>query len=51
MHTRRSLDTEWITMLSLLVGTGFLLAGIWREEYTIVMEKAISICLECVGIG
>lgn len=40
-----------ITVLFLILGTVFLLLGIWREEYTIVMEKAINICLECVGIG
>lgn len=40
-----------ITVLFLILGAVFLLWGIWREEYMIVMEKAINICLECVGIG
>lgn len=40
-----------ITISILLIGTIFFISGILREEYTIVMDKAINICLECVGIG
>lgn len=25
--------------------------GIWRGEMPVVMEKAINICMECIGIG
>ena len=51
MILKRFLHSKLSTALFLLVGATFLLLGIWREEYTIVMEKAINICLECVGIG
>lgn len=51
MNIKKLLRSNWATVLVLLVGIVFLLVGIWREEYTIVMEKAINICLECVGIG
>lgn len=40
-----------ITVLFLILGASFVLLGIWQEEYRVVMEKAINICLECVGIG
>lgn len=38
-------------MLLLSVGVVFLALGIWREENSIVVQKAINICLECIGIG
>jgi hypothetical protein len=40
--------------LSLLLFAIFLLimvAGLGLGEYTYVLEKAISICLSCIGIG
>lgn len=29
----------------------FILAGVLRNEVGTVLKKAISICLECIGIG
>lgn len=51
MSEKHILSSNWITLFFFLVGMVFLITGIWREEYTIVMEKAINICLECIGIG
>jgi len=34
-----------------LVAAAFLAAGIYQKEYTEVLNKAILICLECIGIG
>lgn len=51
MNIKKISSSNWITVLALFMGAFFLVLGIWREEYTIVMEKAINICLECVGIG
>lgn len=51
MSERRILFSNCITLFLLLVGMMFLTIGVLREEYTIVMGKAINICLECIGIG
>ncbi|WP_199797973.1 MULTISPECIES: CD1871A family CXXC motif-containing protein [Blautia] len=51
MGKKVNILSNGITILLLLIGIVFLFLGIWREEYTIVMEKAINICLECIGIG
>ncbi len=40
-----------ITVSMLLIGVLFLSAGILRGENIIIFEKAINICLECIGIG
>ena len=32
-------------------GAALLLAGLWRGEYAVTMNKAVRICLECIGIG
>lgn len=37
----------------ILIGVAliFILLGVWREEYMVVLKKAVNICLECIGIG
>lgn len=34
-----------------IMGVVLIVLGIFREEHRVVFEKAIKICLECVGIG
>lgn len=42
---------EYAWMLLLGLGLGFILIGVIRGEHISVLEKAIMICLECIGIG
>jgi len=35
----------------LALGIAFILVGVLREEYLVVLKKAVMICLECIGIG
>jgi len=35
----------------LLLGVAMLCYGVWRGEADTVLNKAIRLCLECVGIG
>jgi len=32
-------------------GITLVLLGLWQGEYTVTLNKAIRICLECIGIG
>lgn len=36
----------WIVIAMLMIGI-----GIGRNEVSVVFNKAINICLECIGIG
>ena len=40
-----------VQILFLLLGLAFLVYGASREEAGVVLNKAIKLCLECVGIG
>jgi hypothetical protein len=38
-------------MLVLMIGIGMMIYGSYRGEVSIVLNKAITICLECIGLG
>lgn len=49
---RKSVFTKNRFTISLLaLGVVFISVGICREEVSIVFQKSINICLECIGIG
>lgn len=41
----------WIRGTVILAAVGFIALGIVRGEHSVVLQKAVKICLECVGIG
>ena len=40
-----------LRILSIAIGAVFLGVGIAKGEYNTVLQKAIRVCLECIGIG
>nr|WP_122012096.1 CD1871A family CXXC motif-containing protein [Maliibacterium massiliense] len=40
-----------VTLAVLLCGVALVCIGIYRDEVSIVLRKAVNICLECIGIG
>ncbi|MEI3502675.1 MAG: CD1871A family CXXC motif-containing protein [Anaerovoracaceae bacterium] len=40
-----------VRILLLAAGSLMLVYGIWRDEVIYVFNKAVKICLECIGIG
>ena len=46
------MKSEKVTQILLLaVGLVFFLVGIFRGEAAVVLNKAIKLCMECVGLG
>ncbi|MCL2698081.1 MAG: thioredoxin [Oscillospiraceae bacterium] len=37
--------------LILITGLVFIVLGIWHDEPADIMNKAVTVCLECIGIG
>ncbi|MGG7163634.1 CD1871A family CXXC motif-containing protein [Clostridium ihumii] len=35
----------------LAMSISFIVIGVYRDEANMVLQKAINICLECIGIG
>lgn len=38
-------------LIILCIAAIFIVVGIVRQEQNIVLQKAVNICLECIGIG
>lgn len=42
---------QWSGLIIAACGIALMLFGIYRGEMTVVLQKAVNICLECIGIG
>ncbi len=42
---------QWPAWSFLALGVGLLLLGLLAGEYYSVLEKAVTVCLDCIGIG
>lgn len=40
-----------IQVITCILAIAFMIYGTRREEVPIVLNKAINICLECIGLG
>lgn len=49
--TKRRMPVLIIRFCVLIVSVSFILAGLIKKEHLEVMQKAVKICLECIGIG
>lgn len=43
--------SAWLRIGFLLLAAAFIVFGITRGETAVVLQKAVNICLECIGIG
>lgn len=48
MKNRKIHPGFWVLALC---GLLFMVLGVWREEVIILYQKAIYICMECIGLG
>ncbi len=44
-------NTKWITAGVFVISVVLIVAGVLRNEHMAVMNKAINVCMECIGIG
>jgi len=43
--------TTILPIVILAAGVILIFFGVWRGELQLIMQKAIVVCLECIGIG
>lgn len=49
--TMRLKSVKWLAPVVFFAGALFAAWGVYRGEAAVVLQKAVRICLECIGIG
>lgn len=50
-NIKRILSGRWFPIALMVFAAGLIALGGYRSEVRTVLQKAIRICLECIGIG
>ena len=48
---RKLTESRWTGIALAAAGILMMTFGIYRGEMTVVLTKAVNICMECIGIG
>lgn len=48
---KTQIKKRYLSSFVLLLAIAFLCLGVQRGEIAIVLNKAVNICLECIGLG
>ena len=48
---QKILKSRWTSLVLLCIGIAMMYIGVHRGEALVVMNKAIRVCMECIGIG
>lgn len=48
---RKLTESRWTGIALAAAGVLMMAVGIHRGEMTVVLTKAVNICMECIGIG
>jgi len=48
---RNILKSRALSILLVMIGIAMMYIGVHRGEALVVMNKAIRVCMECIGIG
>lgn len=51
VHPKMSEHNTHLQIILLLAAIFFLILGICRNEAAVVWNKAVNICMECIGLG
>lgn len=41
----------WLPITLITLGIAAMIFGLYRGEVTLMWERAVTICLECIGLG
>lgn len=51
MKSDKAFDVRRLSVPLLILGGALMALGVFRGEVAVILQKAVRLCLECVGIG